>query len=93
LGPARKLDGAGRREARTFVDAFMARMDHFEAYFSAVYPRQDEHVLAAARSAASKNFAATAGSQLGYLYLALSRTDGPDREIAEALKAELQPGI
>ena len=91
--PTRKLDGTGRREARTFVDAFMARLEHFEAFFSDVYPRQDQQVLADARGAACKSFAATAGSQLGYLYLALCRTDGPGREFAEALKAELQAGI
>lgn len=93
LDPKGKIDGAGRREARTFVDAFMARLEHFEAFFSAIYPRQDEYLLAATKGAVCKVFAATVGSQLGFLYLTLVRTAGPDYDLAEALKAELQVGI
>jgi O-antigen biosynthesis protein len=88
-----KLDAAARREARTFVDAFMARLEHFNAFFSAVYPRHDAQVCAALQGAVCKSYAATAGSLLGFMYMSLCTITGQNRDLAEALRAELEAGI
>ncbi|MEN6584590.1 MAG: glycosyltransferase family 2 protein [Sulfuricella sp.] len=86
-------DGAARREARSFLDAFLARLEHFNAFAGSVYRGQDELLRRGLRDAVFKNFAATVGSTLGYMYMDLTQTTGASREMAETIKNELKVGI
>lgn len=88
-----KRDGAARRESRSFLDAFLARLDHFNAFAGSVYRRQDALLRRELRDAVCKNFAATVGSTLGYLYMDLAQTTDARRDMAETIKNELKVGI
>lgn len=88
-----RFDGAARREARSFLDAFLARLEHFSAFAGGIYEEQDEVLRQGVRGAVCKSFAATVGSSLGYLYMDQAQATGGGSDMAETIKNELKAGI
>jgi hypothetical protein len=80
-------------EAQRFLDAFHARLEHFNAFAGKVYGEQDVTLRHELREMIRKTFAATVGSALGFLYIDYSSADGPEKLMAEAINAELKVGI
>ncbi|WP_395698915.1 glycosyltransferase [Aquabacterium sp.] len=82
-------------QARDFVDAFMARIDHFSQYASAVYGVGDPRLHLEVADAVRKTFAATVGAALAYLYL--DRRQAPEQDAErlwiEALFTHLKAGV
>ena len=80
-------------EVRRFLDAFLARLDHFNLFAGAVYGAQDANLRVSTRHAVLKTFAATAGSALGFLYLDQQNDKGLDADMSRTIKTELAAGI
>ena len=94
LSPISKgLDKNASYEMRRFLDAFLARIEHFNTFAAGVYGSQDPFLRRGLRDAVLKIFGATAGSALGFMYLDLARTEGVERQMAEAISNELRAGI
>lgn len=95
LPPDARPDRAAQQEARQFVDAFIARLDHFNQYAAAVFGAGDARLRAEAADAARKTFAATLGSVLAFVYLdrrGLAEGEG-ERTWIDALYGELKAGV
>ena len=88
-----QLDRTAQHEFRQFVDMFLARVEHFNAFAREVYLEQDRYLRRQLRDAVRKALAATAGSSLGFLYLARNDDSNPERELVAEIGAELQAGI
>lgn len=88
-----KLDSDAHHEARRFLDAFLSRLEHFNAFVGRVYGAQDAVLRRDLRDAVCKIFAATSGSSLGFMYMDLAQTEGSQRQMAETIKNELKEGI
>lgn len=93
IPPGWHPDKIARQEARSFFDAFLARLDHFARFVGETYESLDSPHMSEVLGAISKNFAAAAGSSLGFMYLDLSKSSGPDRDMAEAIRHELSSGV
>jgi glycosyltransferase involved in cell wall biosynthesis len=93
LIPRSALDRVAEREFRQFVNVFLARLEHFNGFARGVYLEQDGFLRHEFRDVVRKTFAAAVGASLGYLYLARKDHGGPERELVEGIKAELQAGI
>jgi glycosyltransferase involved in cell wall biosynthesis len=88
-----ELDKDARYEMRRFLDAFLARIEHFNTFAAGVYGSQDAFLRRGLRDAVLKIFGATAGSALGFMYLDLARSEGVERKMAETISNELRAGI
>ncbi|GIK24978.1 MAG: hypothetical protein BroJett006_12240 [Betaproteobacteria bacterium] len=93
IPPGWHPDKIAQQEARSFFDAFLARLDHFARFVGETYDSLDSQHVSEMLDAIVKNFAAAAGSSLGFMYLDLSKTPGPERDMAEAIRRELSSGV
>lgn len=82
-----------QHEARRFLDAFFARLEHLNAFAGAVYSVQDTMLRLELREVVRKTFAATTGAGLGYMAMDFARADGPEKTMVETIMAELKAGI
>lgn len=82
-----------RDELQRFIDAFLARLEHFNVYLRDVYGPQDDWLRSELRRGVVKVFSATAGSALGFLYMERATLDADGRTMAETLYRELKAGI
>jgi glycosyltransferase involved in cell wall biosynthesis len=87
------LDGDVHHEARRFLDAFFARLEHFDAFAGVVYGEQDAGLRKGLCDAVLKTFAATAGSALGFMCIDLAQAVGGEGEMAQTITNELKTGI
>lgn len=87
---------------RAFLDAFLARLDHFNRFASAVYGPADARLRQEFADAARKTLAATVGAALAYWVLDLRRAEADagrmaeslaEREWAEQLYKQLKAGV
>ena len=90
---ATPLTSHEQREAGRFLDAFLARLEHFNTFAGEVYGAQDTMLRSALREVMRKTFAATAGAGLGYLFMDHANAEGPEKTMVETLMAELKAGI
>ncbi|TEB04611.1 Cyclopropane-fatty-acyl-phospholipid synthase [Pelotomaculum schinkii] len=88
-----KLNKEAINESRRFLDNFLARLEHFNAFAEGVYGAQDFILRRMLREAVVKTFAATAGSLLGFMYMDFNQVIGVERDMAETIKSELKRGI
>ena len=88
-----KIVGDEQYEARRFLDAFLARLEHFNAFAINIYGAQDATVREGLRNVICKTFAATVGSALGFMYMDQARGGEGISAMAEEIKSELQAGI
>lgn len=88
-----QLTNGEQREAARFLEAFLGRLEHFNQFAGQVYGAQDKTLRRGLRDAIGKTFAATAGSALGFFYMDYAKSQGPQNDMAEAIKAELKEGI
>lgn len=93
LGADVVLDNAARQEARRFADSFLARLEHFNQFATAVYGPQDSLLRHELRDVVRKTFAATAGGALGFFYLDRQGQGGPEEHMAVAFHRELKAGV
>src|SRR6185503_6806944 len=66
LEPNAALGKADFEEAHRFVDAFIARLKHFNDFADSIYSQHDAEVRQQLREGMRKVFAATVGSTLGF---------------------------
>lgn len=76
-----------------FLDTFIARIDHFNTFASKIYIYQDKLLREQLREMVLKTFAATAGTSLGFMFIASNDFEPSDRHIAEMLADELKSGV
>jgi hypothetical protein len=83
------------QQARDFVDAFIARVDHFNQYAGPVYPVGHARLQQEVAEALCKTFAATVGAALAYLYLDRRQApeDDPERQWIDVLFTRLKAGV
>jgi glycosyltransferase involved in cell wall biosynthesis len=93
LGANTVLDARARDEARRFADSFLARLEHFNQFATAVYGPQDSLLRHELRDVVRKTFAATAGGALGFFYLDRQGQSGPEADMAAAFHRELKAGV
>lgn len=93
LGADPVLDGRAHDEARRFSDSFLARLEHFNQFATAVYGPQDRVLRDELCDVVRKTFAATAGSALAFFYLERQGQVGPEAEMADAVYRELKAGV
>ncbi len=90
----RKLAGKHAAEAQRFLDAFLARVDHFAHFASQTYGPCGDGLVLEARQAVIKAYAAAAGSALAFMFLDLKsqRCEG-DMLQAQEIYADLKAGV
>lgn len=93
LGANTVLDTRARDEAQRFADSFLARLEHFNQFATAVYGPQDSLLRHELRDVVRKTFAATAGGALGFFYLDRQGQSGPEADMAAAFHRELKAGV
>lgn len=86
-------DTAAHDEAQRFVDAFLARLEHFARFARDVYGHQDAGLRTGLRGVIVKTFCATAGSALGFLYMSQKRGTSPVSPTTQTIADELKAGI
>lgn len=87
---------AGRdRDARQFMDSFMARIDHFQQYLQPIYADCDARLRREVADGVAKVLASTLGSALAFFYLERRRAppDDPDRLWIDAICLEMKAGV
>lgn len=91
----RRRDAQAPREARAFLDNFVARVDHLAAYAASVHGAADATVLGDVAQALRKTFAATLGASLAFLYLDRRQAapGDPERELTDGLHGLLKAGV
>jgi glycosyltransferase involved in cell wall biosynthesis len=82
-----------RYETRRFLDAFLARLDHFNGFAKDVYGCQDTLLRTQLREVIIKTFCATAGSSLGFMYMESEGFEENDRSMIDTIYKELKAGI
>ena len=88
--------GAARaREARHFVDSFLARSRHLLQFAITVHGPADASVRAAFDDALRKTLAATLGASLAFCHLdrEAAALQGPQRRLIEGLYLTLREGV
>lgn len=90
---SRTHDSNAKDEAQRFQDAFLARLEHFNAFAREVYEDQDASLRTELREAVIKTFCAAAGSALGFVYMDRERLNDDDKRMAETVYHELKAGI
>lgn len=93
LGTNFVLDGRALDEARRFQDSFLARLEHFNQFASAVYGPQDDLLRDQLGDSVRKTFAATVGSALAFFYLDQRGQNSPEAAMANAIFRELKAGV
>lgn len=86
-------DRSARNEARAFVDAFLAKLEHFSAYYASIYVTSDPFLRSRMASNVRKIYAATVGGALGYMCMDIDRNDKAGRDVSQVIRNELQVGI
>ena len=89
----KKPDSKAFEEAIHFLDAFLARLEHFNFFAEKVYGAQDPVLRRELRGVLCKTFAATAGSALGFMYMNFIQAEGVERYMAESICKDLKTGI
>jgi O-antigen biosynthesis protein len=87
------LDGTARQEAQSFIDTFVARLDHFNQFAQAVYGPQDATLRQELGDVVRKTFAAAMGGALGFFYLDRVDAAHPEHDLAMSLHTELKAGV
>ena len=80
-------------EAQAFIDGFVGRLVHFKSFANKIYLQQDAFLKREVFDMVRKTFAATAGSYLGFLYLAFKDEQNEFSEIVEDIKSTMGAGI
>ena len=93
LDDSQSVTTKDHQEARRFLDAFLARLEHFNVYVAGIYLQQDTLLRRGLRDVIRKTFAATAGSALGFMCLDYADDDSTAGVIAGQIKNELKAGI
>lgn len=86
-------DKAVRAESQRFLDAFLARLDHFKSFVSQVYGPLDAALQEEISAAVLKTFAATVGSSLAFMYLSEVRREGLPSDMTKRIFDELKAGV
>jgi len=86
-------DGALRSEMNRFLETFLSRLEHFNAFAQDVYGVQDSLLHRQLREVVLKTFCAAAGASIGFMYVGSEHFERHERQMAETLYNELKAGI